>query len=147
MSMDFHQTLYVHWYCEHMVWDCKWADFVNFWQSYLSVTHPNFHFWKITSVNISGFSPNLVCALMLWRSALGLLMGKFCQFLKELSSWGWSIFSFPDVNFSKCQWIFTKLDISIDIVEVWFRIAKGKISSIFEGVTCPQHVQIFVSWC
>ena len=24
-----------------------------------------------------GFSPNLVCALILWRSGLGLLMGKF----------------------------------------------------------------------
>ena len=35
--------------------------------------------------NISGISPNLVCALILWRSGLGLLMGKFCQFFTELS--------------------------------------------------------------
>ena len=32
------------------------------------------------------FSPNLVCALILWRSGLGLLMGKFCQVLTELSA-------------------------------------------------------------
>ena len=30
-------------------------------------------FW----ININGFSPNLICVLILWRSALGLLMGKF----------------------------------------------------------------------
>ena len=30
-----------------------------------------------TWVNINGFSQNLVCALILWRSDLGLLMGKF----------------------------------------------------------------------
>ena len=30
------------------------------------------------------FSPNLVCALMLWRSGWGL--GIFCQFLTELSA-------------------------------------------------------------
>ena len=33
-----------------------------------------------------------------------------------------SIFSFPDDNLSKCQWIFTKLNVSIDIVEIWFGI-------------------------
>ena len=32
-------------------------------------------------VNINGFSPNLVYALILWRSALGLLMGKFRLYL------------------------------------------------------------------
>ena len=31
-------------------------------------------------------SPNLVCALILWRSGLGLLMCKFRQFLTELSA-------------------------------------------------------------
>ena len=29
----------------------------------------------------NGFSPNLICAFILWRSALGLLIGKFRQFL------------------------------------------------------------------
>ena len=33
-----------------------------------------FYFWIITRVNTNEFSPNLVCALMLWRSCLGLLM-------------------------------------------------------------------------
>ena len=31
--------------------------------------------------NLSGFSPNMVCALILWRYGLGLLIGIFCQFL------------------------------------------------------------------
>ena len=38
-------------------------------------------FWRITSVNINRFSPNLVYALILWRFGLGLLMCKLCQFL------------------------------------------------------------------
>ena len=44
-----------------------------------SVRPPVFRFRMITWVNINGFSPNLVCVLILWRSGLGLLMGKFSQ--------------------------------------------------------------------
>ena len=47
---------------------------------------PFFRFRMITSVNISGFSPSLVCALIFWRSGLGLLMGKFRQIFTELSA-------------------------------------------------------------
>ena len=50
-------------------------------------------------------------------------MGKFCQFLTELSARDRSIFSFMDDNFSKYQWIFTKLGEYIDIVEICFGIA------------------------
>ena len=57
-----------------------------------------FCFWMITGVNINGFSPNLVCALILWRSGLGLLMGKFCQIFTELSARDTPIFSFLDDN-------------------------------------------------
>ena len=54
-------------------------------------------------------------------------------------------FSFPDDTLSKHQWIFTKLGMRIDIVEIWFWIANGQISSIFDGVICPRHAHIFVS--
>ena len=47
-----------------------------------------------------------------------------------------SIYSFDD-NFSKYQWIFTKLDVYIDIVEIWFGIADRLILSIFDRVICP----------
>ena len=53
--------------------------------------------------------------------------------------------SFPDDNLSKHQWIFTKLGMCIDIVEIWFGIANGQISSNFYGVICPRHAHIFVS--
>ena len=35
---------------------------------------------------------------------------------------------------------------SIDIVEIWFRIANRQMSSNFDGVTCicPRHAHIFV---
>ena len=62
-------------------------------------------------------------ALILWRSGLGLLMDKFRQFLTELSVCNTSVFTFPDENFSKYQWISMKLGMCIDIVEVWFGIA------------------------
>ena len=69
--------------------------------SYLPETCPYFCFRTITWVNNKGFSPNLVCAFILWRSGLGLLMGKFRQFLTELSARDMPIFSFPDYNLSK----------------------------------------------
>ena len=59
--------------------------------------------------HINGFSPNLVCAVILWSFGLGLLMGNFRQILLELSAQDMAIFSFPDDNLSKHQWIFTKL--------------------------------------
>ena len=36
-------------------------------------------------------------------------------------------FLFPDDNLRKQQWIFTKLGMCIDIVEIWFGIADGQI--------------------
>ena len=38
-----------------------------------------------------------------------------------------SIFLFPDDNFSKYQWIFTKLGVCIDIVDICFGIADRQI--------------------
>ena len=75
-------------------------------QSY--VHHSVFHFRMLTWVNMNGFSPNLVCALILWRSGLGLLMGKFRQIFTELPALDTPIFSSPDDNLSKHQWILTK---------------------------------------
>ena len=54
-------------------------------------------------------------------------------------------FLFPDDNLSKRQWIFTKIGMCIDIVEIWFGIANGQISSNFYVVICPRHAHIFVS--
>ena len=44
-------------------------------------------------------------------------MAKFRQFLTELSAHDTYVFSFPDDNFSKCQWISNKFGVCIDIVE------------------------------
>ena len=57
-------------------------------------------------------------------------MGKFRQFLTELSAHDIWYFR-QDNNLSRFQRIFTKLDICIDIVEIWFGTAIGYISSIF----------------
>ena len=60
-----------------------------------------FRFRMITWVNINWFSPNLVCALILWISGSGLLMGQFRQMFTELSAKDMPILSFPDDNLSK----------------------------------------------
>ena len=100
---------------------------------------PYFRFRMINWVNINGFSPNSLCALILKRSGLGFLEGKFHQFLTVICRQR-SIFSFPDDNFSKYQWIFTKLGVYIFMVEICFGIAHRQISSIFDSYlpnTCP----------
>ena len=53
--------------------------------------------------------------------------------------------SFPEGNLSTFQFVFTKLGMCIDIVEFWFAIANGQISSNFDGVICRRHAHIFVS--
>ena len=40
-------------------------------------------------------------------------------------------FSFPDDNLSKRLWIFTKLGMCIDIVEIGFGLLMGKFRQIF----------------
>ena len=50
-----------------------------------------------------------------------------------------STFSFLDNNLSKSQWIFTKFDMCIDIVEICFGIANRQILSIFDTVICPRY--------
>ena len=52
-------------------------------------------------------------------------MGKFRQLLTELSARDMSKCSFPDDNFNKYQWIFTKLGACIDIVKIWAQLFKA----------------------
>ena len=72
-------------------------------------------------------------------------MGKFCQFLVELSARSTFVFSFQDNNLSNSQQIFTKLEICIDIVEIWFGIAFGYITSIFDSYLPMTRWSIIVS--
>ena len=72
-------------------------------------------------------------------------MGKFRQFLTELSARVMPIFSFPDDNLSKYQGILIKLALCIDFKEIWFGIANGQISLNVYGVICSRHAHIFVS--
>ena len=69
-------------------------------------------------------------------------MGKFPQFLMELSACHTSFFSFSDNNLSIYQWVFTKLGMCIDSVEIWFGLLTGKFHEFFT-VTC-HHTSIFL---
>ena len=44
-----------------------------------------------------------------------------------------SIFSFLDENLSKYQWIFTKVGMCIDFVDIWFWIVNEQIMSTFDS--------------
>ena len=79
------------------------------------MTHPYFRCWMITSVNFSGFSPNGMCIVIveIW---FGIAYGQILSIYDGNLCLQMSIFSFSDDNFSKCQWIFTKLGMCIDIV-------------------------------
>ena len=72
-------------------------------------------------------------------------MGKFWQFMTELSAHDRFLFSHLDDNFSIYQWILTKLGMCIGIVEICFGIANGQISSIFDRVNCPLYIRILLS--
>ena len=72
-------------------------------------------------------------------------MGLFRQFLTELSAPNTSVFSFLDDNFIKYQWIVTKLGVCIDIVETWFWISDGQISSIWQSYLPMTH-PYFLFW-
>ena len=47
------------------------------------------------------------------------------------------LFSFPDDNINKYQWILTKLGKYIDNVEICFGIANGNVSSILTMLSAP----------
>ena len=82
-------------------------------------------------MNFDGFSPNLVCVLILWRSGLRLLIGNFRQFLTELSARDTYLFSFQDNKVNKNLNGFSPNFMCIYIVEIFYGIANGQISSIF----------------
>ena len=65
-------------------------------------------------------------------------MGKFCQILTALSAQDMPKFSFLD-KLSKCQGSLTKLGTCINIKEIWFGLANGQISSMFDRVICPRY--------
>ena len=66
-------------------------------------------------------------------------MVEFHLFLTELSACNTPIFYFQDNDLSKSQWILTKFDVCIDIVEICFGIAHRQILSIFDRIICPRH--------
>ena len=96
--------------------------------------HPYFHFQKITWVNTNGFSPNLVFALILW---FGIANGQISSIFNGVNCLR-HVHIFVWVNLSKCWWLFTKLGICSDTVEIWFGIASGQILSIFDRFICPR---------
>ena len=144
---------------------CRLREFATYVVIMRTPSHLNVHSWECLSVHpsicilflddnlsipISGFSPNLVFALILWRSGLGLLMGKFRQILMVICR-RHALFSFPDDNLSKFQGILSKLGTCIDVKVICLGLLMGKFCqrltelsahNMIGGVSiCPRHAQ------
>ena len=126
--MDFHQSSY--------------GQNSSISDSYLPATYPYFYFWMITF-----YTPPHNSGGVLWfhiRRPWSVRLSVRPSYIRP--SVRPSVhFSILDDNLSKNQWIFTKLGMCIDIVEILFGIANGQISSNFYGVIFPRHAHIFVS--
>ena len=53
-------------------------------------------------------------------------------------------FSFLDDTWSKHQWIFTKLGMCIDTVEIWFELLMAKIRQIFTELSARDTPIFFI---
>ena len=65
----------------------------------------------------------------------------FCLLLTQLSARN----TFSDDNLSEYEWIFTKLGMCNDLVEIWFGIANCHITSTLDRVICLRLISIVVS--
>ena len=101
---------------------------------------PYFRFWMIMSKYQWIFTKLGMCIdiVEIW---FGIAKGQISSIFDSLSYLPMThpYFGFRTITLSKSQRIFTKLDMCIDIVEIWFGIAFGYISSIFDRVISPWH--------
>ena len=81
----------------------------------------------------------LIIVLVIVEICFGITNGQICQFLTELSARFIPVFSFLDDNLRKYHWNFTKFGMCIYILEIWFGIAIGQISSVFDRFICQPH--------
>ena len=70
-------------------------------------------------------------------------MGKFCQFLTEVSACHMSVFSSPNDYCSKFQWIFTKLGMFTDLIEIWFGNAMARFCQFLTELSA-RHTLVFI---
>ena len=72
-------------------------------------------------------------------------MGKFRQFLTELSARDTPIFSFIDTTLVNNKGFSPNLLYAFTLRRSGLRLLNRHISSNFYGVICPRHAHIFVS--
>ena len=107
-----------------------------------SVCPSVFRFQMITWVNINRFSPNLVCALILWR--FGIANGQISSiFLRSYLPETHPYFRFQTITWVNNKEFSPKLAVCIDIKEIWFGIANVQISSNFLQSYLPETRQYF----
>ena len=57
-----------------------------------------------------------------------------------------SVYLFQDNNVSKYQWIFTKLGMCIDIMEIWFWLQIGKLRQLLTELTAHHMIMVVLSF-
>ena len=99
----------------------------------------------ITLVNVSDFTKFGVC-IDIVEILVGIVDGQILSLFDKLSARDMSLFSLQDDNFSKYQWIFTRLDICIALI-LWrsaLRLLKGETSILTES--SARNISIFYSY-
>ena len=64
--------------------------------------------------------------------------------MTELFARHTSVISFPEDNLAKHQWIFIKLGMCVDIVQIWNGIDNEQISSDFDTELSARYTHVFL---
>ena len=113
--------------------DILWAQLLDFSTNHLETMHTCSTWSEDLHVVLGLSCPYLFSTFLLFGFILPLSFFKFLWFLVGRPC----VSVHPSVHFhfqmitSKHQWIFTRLGMCFDIVEIWFGIANGQISSNF----------------
>ena len=94
------------------------------------MAHPYFCYRTINLINISEFSPNFACALILWRVVLRLVMGKFHHFWQSYlpMTWQWQGI-IVSLFFFHLQELKYELEKKIDIVQASIKEALDSVEN------------------
>ena len=122
--MDFHQTWCVHWYSGDLVEDYCWENFVNVWQSSAHDTSV-FSFLDDNVSKCQWIFTILGICIDIVEICFGIDNGQISSIFDSCLPAIHPYFTFGTITskFTKFQWIFTKFDMCIYIVEICFGIA------------------------
>ena len=109
------------WYCGDLLWDCKWANFVNCWQSQLSDDNVSKYQCIFTKLGVY---------IDIVKICFGFVNGQISSVFDSVICPQLIRILVSGQYLSKSHLILNKFGICSDIVEIWFGIAHWRMSSI-----------------